>query len=71
MITGYENKWLRLNYPLRNLPKGTKVNIVVDKDGIPKDKYWRDRIKDAKTDGCVEFIEIKSKKSHKKEVKNG
>ena len=23
---------------------------------IPTDKYWRDRFKDSKIDGCVEFV---------------
>lgn len=60
MIEGYEKKVLKLNAPLRGLPDGAKVTIKVDKDGTPVDRYWRDRLKDAKNDQCVEFIKKRS-----------
>lgn len=56
MIEKYEKKVLQLNVPLRGLPKGAKVKIEVDKKGTPTERYWRDRLKDAKKDKCVKFI---------------
>jgi hypothetical protein len=38
---------------------------VADNKGVPLDKFWRDRLKDAKTDKCVEII----KRTRKKESK--
>lgn len=55
-MTRYEKKKLKLNAPLRGNPKGTVVRIEVDKDGVPVDQYWRNRVKDAAIDGCVEFV---------------
>lgn len=52
----YENKQLKLNASLRGNPEGSVVNVRVNKDGVPLDRYWRDRMKDSKTDGCVEMI---------------
>ncbi len=60
MIQNYEKKILKLNAPLRGLPVGAKVPIKVDKDGTPVERYWRDRLKDAKKDMCVEFVGKKS-----------
>lgn len=59
MMTGYENKMLKLNTPLAGRPAGAQVRIAVDKDGTPMDQYWRRRMKDAQTDNCVEIIEPK------------
>lgn len=60
MIEKYEKKVLQLNAPLRGLPVGAKVPIKVDKDGTPVDRYWRDRLKEATKDKCVEFVGKKS-----------
>ncbi len=60
MIENYEKKVLKLNAPLRGLPKGAEVKVKVDKKGTPVDLYWRNRLKDAKTDKCVEFVGKKS-----------
>lgn len=61
MIKDYENKRLkiRLNTPLRGLPEGVEKYIKVDENGIPHERYWRDRFKDAKTDNCIEVIKKK------------
>ena len=56
MIEKYEKKVLKLNAPLRGLPDGAEVKVKVDKKGTPIDRYWRDRLKDAKTDQCVEWL---------------
>lgn len=54
---------------LRGSQVGAVINIPVDSDGVPLNSYWRQRIRDAKTDNCCEFIEEK-KKTKKKEVEN-
>ena len=61
MITGYDTKILKLNAPLRGRPAGDEVRIQVDKNGVPIDAYWRNRLKDAAVDGCVEFYETKKR----------
>lgn len=66
MITKYENKMLKLNDPLREHKAGSIVKIKTDKDGTPVDRYWRDRVKDAAIDGCVEFVETKTNSKGKK-----
>ena len=65
MISNYENKSIsvKLNSDLRGLKTGTVVKIKVDKEGTPKERYWRDRMKDAKTDNCIEVIKKKKQKS--------
>ena len=71
MITEYENKSfkeykqkIKLNAPLKNHPAGHVLSIDTDKDGVPLSRYWRDRLKDAKSDGCIELI--KDQKRSKK-----
>jgi len=56
MITGYENKRLKLNTSLRGHDAGTTIRVRVDKSGIPVDPYWRNRVKDSEVDGCCEFV---------------
>jgi hypothetical protein len=56
MIQDYEKKRIRLNAPLRGYAAGTELPIRVDKDGTPIDRYWRDRLRDAKRDNCVEMV---------------
>lgn len=55
MIRNYENKKLKieLNTPLRGYPRGFTLNIKVDKNGIPVERYWRDRLKDSQKDNCI------------------
>lgn len=65
MITKYEDKSLKLNVPLRGHKADVEVKIKTDKDGTPVDRYWRDRVKDAAIDGCVEFVEKKTTKGKK------
>lgn len=42
-----------LNTPLRGYKAGQKLNLEVDENGTPIDKYWRRRLRDAKIDGCI------------------
>ena len=47
---------LKLNAPLRGLGAGSVTSIKTDDNGIPLDRYWRNRLKDAEIDNCVEII---------------
>ena len=57
-------KKIKLNAALKDFPAGRVLDIDTDKDGVPISRYWRDRIKDAEIDGCVEFI-TETKRSKK------
>lgn len=56
---------LKINAPIRGYAEGAQIEIKTDKDGTPLDRYWRDRIKDAAIDGCVEFVDAKKSKTKK------
>lgn len=56
VITAMENKRLKLNADLRGYTAGMIIKIQTDKSGVPLDRYWRDRLKDAESDNCVELI---------------
>jgi hypothetical protein len=80
MIKEYENKMLKpdkkkvrikIKSPLKNYKPGDVLTITVYKEGIPIIRYWRDRLKDAKIDGCIELIQdqlkpVSEKKQRKK-----
>ncbi len=54
---------LKLNQPMLGYAAGREVTIQTDKDGVPLEKFWRRRLKDAEIDNCVEVIKpSKSKK---------
>jgi hypothetical protein len=45
---------------------GKTAGAVVDvkcKNGVPVDKYWRGRLKDAEIDGCVSILGKKKEKA--------
>tara|TARA_R110000772_G_C13310322_1_gene440402 strand:- start:12136 stop:12390 length:255 start_codon:yes stop_codon:yes gene_type:complete len=50
-----ENKRLKLNADLNGCKSG-QVIVIKCKNGVPIEKYWRDRIKDSATDNCVEVL---------------
>ena len=50
---------------LHGHPKGSIIEVRVDKDGTPLDKHWRRRLKDSPIDGCVEVVS--EKKTSKKD----
>ncbi len=55
---------LKIN-SVKGYQPGQVVTVQTDGDGIPLDKFWRRRIKDAKTDNCVEAVKsVKPKKEH-------
>ena len=43
-----------------------EVTIQTDVNGVPLEKFWRNRLKDAETDKCVEVITAKPKKEKAK-----
>lgn len=47
---------IKINAPLRGYVAETKINIKVDKNGVPLDRYWRDRLKDSKIDNCISIM---------------
>lgn len=69
MIKNYENKIIdvRLNKDLRGMKAGTTIGIKTDKHGTPLERYWRDRMKDAPIDNCIEVVKVKKKTKGKKE----
>ena len=69
MIKNYENKMvnIKLNKDLRGLKAGTAMRIRVDKNGVPLERYWRDRMKDMPIDNCIEVVKTKTKVKSKKE----
>lgn len=47
---------LKINKPMAGHRTGDIVEIEVDKNCIPLDRFWRNRLKDAEIDGCVELV---------------
>lgn len=45
---------------INNVKVGDEIEVK-DRKGMPLDKYWRNRLKDAKIDGCVSIAKAKSK----------
>jgi len=79
MISGYENKIIKgyemkkltfkLNSPLQNKPVGSTISLECE-NGVPVEKYWRDRFNDAKTDNCIELVKRTTAKKTQTEVKD-
>ena len=57
---------IKLNKDLLGLKAGRKLSIR-DVDGIPTERYWRRRLKDAKHDNCIEVV-VESAKKKKVEL---
>lgn len=51
-------KKLLLKADLKGFKKGSIISVKF-KDGQPVERYWRDRLKDAKIDNCVEIVSEK------------
>ena len=47
---------IKLNQPMKCYEAGRTLVIQTDADGLPLEKFWRRRIKDAEIDNCVEVI---------------
>lgn len=42
--------------PLLGHPVGSVVEVAAKADGSPAELFWRRRVRDAKTDGCVTVL---------------
>ena len=42
-----------VNVAIHGMKKGQSILLDVDANGIPLDRKWRRRLKDAKIDGCI------------------
>lgn len=47
---------INIDFPSRNLKKGSIIQLLVDENNIPLDLYWRRRLKDSEIDNCVEIV---------------
>ncbi len=70
----YEDKMMRTHkmklqnnteHSMKGVAPG-KIAIVNAVDGMPTDKYWRNRLRDAKIDDCVKDLTKHTKQTAKK-----
>jgi len=55
-----------LKLKINNVPGYTgTVNIKADSNGVPLDKFWRNRIKESELDNCVELVKPSAPKKKK------
>lgn len=47
---------LKINRNYSFAKKGQILKIPITKNGVPKDKFYRELIEDAKIDNCVEIV---------------
>lgn len=47
---------LKLNVPLQGHKAGKTLDFPTDANGVILDRYWRNRVRDAKIDNCVEKV---------------
>jgi len=58
---------IKLNMPMAGYGVGRELTIRTDSAGVPLDKFWRRRLRDAKIDNCLEVVKpSKSKKEQGK-----
>ena len=62
---------LKLNYSDGMRQSGTILTIRCDGKGIPLESKWRRRLKDAKQDNCVEFVDEKKKPAFESNKESG
>ncbi len=46
---------------INNVPGYSGTITIEDNKGIPVDRFWRNRLKDSKTDNCVEVVTTRAK----------
>jgi len=54
---------LKLNQPMAGYEAGRTVTVQTDASGVPLEKFWRRRLRDAKIDNCVEVIKSSRRKA--------
>ena len=57
----------KLNTPMAGYEAGREVAVQTDEAGVPLEKFWRRRIRDAKIDNCVEVVAQPKPSKPKKE----
>lgn len=57
---------LKLNMAMAGYEAGRTVTVQTDASGVPLEKFWRRRLKDATIDNCVEVIKPSKPKAGKK-----
>ncbi len=60
---------IKILQDLPNHKAGQIVNVKSDNKGTPLDKFWRDRLKDAEQDNCVEIVKKVKEQSFQKPKK--
>ena len=58
---------IKVNKSVEPYMKEQVVTVQVDALGTPVRKFWRDRLRDAEVDNCVEIVKDKPKTSTKKD----
>ncbi len=57
---------LKIIKPFKYLNKKLEIDSIIsveaDKEGIPLNIFWRNRLRDSEIDNCVEIIKIKQGK---------
>ncbi len=60
---------LKLNMPFQGFAAGREITVKADANGVPLEKFWRRRLKDAVSDNCVEIVSQEKPKKSLKEAK--
>ncbi len=53
---------VKINQIIPGHSVGSIISVLTDDKKIPITKFWRDRLRDAETDNCVEIIKDEPKK---------
>lgn len=57
---------LKINIPMQGYAAGREISIEADRSGVPLDKFWRRRLKDAEIDDCVCVVKNRPKRDDTK-----
>jgi len=52
---------LKLNKSIKGFKKGKVLSLPAHRDGLPIDRFWRERLKDSELDNCCEVVKTKKK----------
>lgn len=52
---------IKVNQDMGIHKEGDKVKVPSDEFGTPKEKFWRNRLRDSKIDNCCELVVEKAK----------
>lgn len=45
------------------------ISVQTDDNGVPLERFWRNRLKDAKADNCVEVVTTRTQTTKKEKAK--